>query len=541
MNRREDIAGSAYRGRTASIGFAHGRFVRIAGIADGNQDVGTPKEEQAALRAALDSAGRQIATLANETGGDAAQILEFQVALLEDEDFLDPIVAAVLAGVPAEAAWLSALDEQIAIYNATADEYLRARSSDLLDLRDRVRRTLRGGTNEILRIPSGAVVCADDLPPSQFLEVDWSKGGGLALLKGSAASHVALLARARGIPMVVQLGAVPEHARNALLDGESATLELDPTSAQVGLFEQRRQLHRKSREAARAILRRPSAAWRGERVRLMLNIQRAEDLEHADAKYADGIGLMRTEFLLREQEGLPDEERQYRAYDSVLRWAGTRPVTIRTFDAGGDKPVTGFTESGEINPFLGVRGLRLCLARRDIFVVQLRALARAAVCGNLKVMFPMVTIPEEVEAARALFVEVIDRLEAEGIAAVLPELGIMVEVPAAALTIEQFKASFFSIGSNDLVQYVTACDRTNGALERLADPLNPGVLELIRRTVQHGRRAGISVSLCGEMAGDRRCIPALLTCGLRELSVNPSSLAQVKQAISELGRGDGRG
>jgi phosphotransferase system enzyme I (PtsI) len=541
MNKPEGIASSAYRGRTASIGFAHGPFVRVVAVADGGREIGTPEEEKAALRAALDSAARQIAMLANDAGGEAAQILEFQVALLEDEDFVDPIFATILSGVSAERAWSSAVDEQLRIYGSAADEYLRARSSDLVDLRDRVIRTLHGAANEVLRIPSGAVVCADDLPPSQFLEMDWSNGGGLALLKGSPTSHVALLARARGIPMVVQLGSVPEQAQKALLDGESATLDLDPSSTQVSVFERRRALHQKSRAAARAILHRPTAAWRGEKMRLMINIQRAEDLEHADAKYADGIGLMRTEFLLSEQEGLPDEERQFVAYDSVLRWAGTRPVTIRTFDAGGDKPVVGFTESGETNPFLGVRGLRLCLARLDVFTVQLRALARAAVRGNLKVMFPMVTIPQELEAARNIFVEVVDRLAAEGIAAVLPQLGIMVEVPAAALTIEQFKASFFSIGSNDLAQYVTACDRTNGALDQLSDPLHPGVLELIRRTAEYGRRAGISVSLCGEMAGDPRCIPALLACGVRELSVNPSALAQVKQAINEPSPGGARG
>ena len=164
---------------------------------------------------------------------------------------------------------------------------------------------------------------------------------------------------------------------------------------------------------------------------------------------------------------MPDEETQYQAYDAVLRWAGERPVTIRTFDAGGDKPVPGFTVDGEANPFLGVRGLRLCLARPDVFSVQLRALARAAVRGNLKVMFPMVTTPEELEAGRRLFVDVVEQLQREGVPAVLPELGIMVEVPAAALTIKRFNASFFSIGSNDLTQYVTACDRTNGSLAKL--------------------------------------------------------------------------
>jgi phosphotransferase system enzyme I (PtsI) len=337
--------------------------------------------------------------------------------------------------------------------------------------------------------------------------------------------------------MVVQLGAVAETAQTALLDGERATLELDPGVDQIQAFARRQQVHRKNRTAAHVILRRPAPLWEGEKIRLLINIQRVEDLEHDHAQYADGIGLMRTEFLLGTDGHMPDEEAQYLAYDAVLRWAGNRPVTIRTFDAGGDKPVPGFTEEGEVNPFLGVRGLRLCLARADIFSVQLRALARAALHRNLKVMFPMVTNPEELEDARNLFADKVARLQAEGIPAKLPELGIMVEVPAAALTIERFGASFFSVGSNDLVQYVTACDRTNGALAKLSDPLHPAVLELIRRVADHGRHSGISVSLCGEMAGDPRCIPALLSCGLRELSVNPSALAQVKQAIEGLSRG----
>lgn len=337
--------------------------------------------------------------------------------------------------------------------------------------------------------------------------------------------------------MVVQLGAIPHAGATALLDGEGATLELDPSAEQVRIFEKRRESHRKSRASARAILRRPTASWRGEHIKLLINIQRVDDLDDADAQYADGIGLMRTEFLLAGRSDLPDEETQFQAYDAVLRWAGARPVTIRTFDAGGDKPVPGFTFDGEANPFLGVRGLRLCLARPEIFAVQLRALARAAVRGNLKVMFPMVTSADELEAGRKLFADIVQRLQADGIAAMLPELGIMVEVPAAALAVSSFKASFFSIGSNDLAQYVLACDRSNGALAPLMDPLHPAVLELIARTAEHGRRAGIGVSLCGDMAGDPRCVPALLNCGLRELSVNASALAQIKQTIDRLSSG----
>jgi phosphoenolpyruvate-protein phosphotransferase (PTS system enzyme I) len=534
---KADVAELAYQGRTASIGFAQGPFVRVDAVANGERAAGAPADEAVALRGAIEQASRQIAELAAVAGGEAAQILEFQVALMEDQDFLDAVFAAINRGEPADLAWRSSLDEQIAEYDAAPDEYLKARSSDLADLRDRVVRILRGGDNQAPRIPGGAVVCADDLPPSRFLEIDWSAGGGLALLRGSPTSHVAMLARAKGIPMVVQLGRIPRAAATALLDGEGATLELDPSAEQIGLFERRREIHRKSRASARAILRRPAASWRGERIRLLINIQRAEDLDHADAQYADGIGLMRTEFLLSDAEGLPDEETQFQTYDKVLRWADRRPVTIRTFDAGGDKPVPGFTPEGEANPFLGVRGLRLCLARHEIFAVQLRALARAAVRGNLKVMLPMVTLADELEAAQKLFADVVQGLQAGGIAAMLPELGIMVEVPAAALSIASFKAAFFSIGSNDLTQYVLASDRSNGALASMMDPLHPAVLELITRTAEHGRRAGINVSLCGDMAGDTRCVSALLNCGLRELSVNASALAQIKHTIDRLSSG----
>ena len=540
MNLRADIAGQAYKGITASTGFAHGPFVRVGAVMTDGRRAEAPTDEERVLRAALLAAGQQVAALADAAGGEAANILEFQVALLEDDEFLEPAFGAIREGASADAAWASALTKQIADYDSAPDEYLRARSSDLADLRDRVLHALSGGSGEPLKIPRGAVVCAEDLPPSRFLEIDWSNGGGVALLRGSSTSHVAMLARARGIPMVVQLGAISVNAGTALLDGEGGTLELDPSSEQVGGFEKRRELHRKSRASAQAILQRPAASWHGEKVRLLINIQQVEDVNHPDAQYADGIGLMRTEFLLAGKAELPDEDTQYGAYDSVLRWAGDRPVTIRTFDAGGDKPVPGFTEDGEANPFLGVRGLRLCLRHPDVFSVQLRALARAAVRGNLKVMFPMVTTPDELEDGRALFLEAVKRLKSAGVAAALPPLGIMVEVPAAALTIDRFKAAFFSIGTNDLVQYVTACDRSNGALVTLTDPLNPAVLDLIGRVAEFGARNGMPVSLCGDMAGDPRCIPALLSRGLRELSVNPPALAQIKRTIDELGREDPR-
>jgi phosphoenolpyruvate-protein phosphotransferase (PTS system enzyme I) len=526
--------GRVFNGKLASHGYAHGPLVWAGAVA---VDRRRPSDdEEGALRAALAAATKQIAGLAEAAGHEAADILEFQIALLDDESFLEPVFTAIAAGAAAEVAWSQALDKQIAAYRAAPDEYLRARAADFADLRDRVVAALNGGAAAPSAIPAGAIVCAEDLPPSRFLEIDWSKGGGLALAKGSPTSHVAMLARARGVPMVVQLGgALPEAAAAALLDGDSATLEVDPPTPRIAAFEARRSGEAERKAAVRAALVGPALAWRGEPLKFFLNIQSAADLDHSDAEYADGVGLMRTEFLFGDPAGLPDEEKQRIAYEAVLRWAGDRPVTIRTVDAGGDKPIRGFTEDGEANPFLGVRGLRLCMKRPDVFAVQLRALARAAVGGKLKVMFPMVTAPSEFMAARAPFERTVKELKAAGVPAALPELGIMVEVPAAALTIDAFRASFFSIGSNDLTQYVTACDRSNGALGALADPLNPGVVELIRRVVEHGRRRGVSVSLCGDMAGEPRYVAELLRSGLREFSMATPSLARVKHAIAGLG------
>jgi phosphotransferase system enzyme I (PtsI) len=402
-----------------------------------------------------------------------------------------------------------------------------------MDLRDRVLLVLNSERRAVARLAPAAIVVAEDLPPSRFLEIDWSGGGAIALSSGSAASHTAMLARARGVPMVVQLGALPDAAM-ALLDGERGALELDPSPERIAAFQSWRAAHAGQDEGTPAGLAGPPIAYLGERVRLMINIQGPADLSHPAARCADGVGLMRTEFLFEGHADLPDEETQLSAYVAVLDWADGRPVTIRTVDAGGDKPIRGLSQGGEANPFLGVRGLRLSLRRPEIFAVQLRALARAAARGRLKVMFPMVTAPFEFVAARDLFVGIVDALTSAGVAAALPELGMMVEVPAAALTIGAFAASFFSIGSNDLTQYVTACDRTNGSLSELADPLNPAVLELIRRVVADGGASGRGVSLCGEMAGEPRHVAALLRCGLRELSMNPSSLAQVKRAILDL-------
>jgi phosphotransferase system enzyme I (PtsI) len=287
-----------------------------------------------------------------------------------------------------------------------------------------------------------------------------------------------------------------------------------------------------ARFAADAGRAKPARTASGRRIAVHLNIAAPQDLAGLDPAICDGIGLVRTEFLFEASGGLPDEDTQYAAYRRILAWAEGRPVTIRTLDAGGDKPIAGLTIAGESNPFLGLRGIRLSLSRPDVFRPQLRALARAAVHGTLKVMLPMVAVPSELGQAGALLDAEITALRAEGVACVRPPLGIMVEVPAAALRAEDFDAAFYSIGSNDLTQYTMAAARDIGAVADLNDTGNPAVIALIARTVEAGRARSVEVSLCGDAAADTHLTRALLATGLTVLSVPPVAVARLKAAIA---------
>jgi phosphotransferase system enzyme I (PtsI) len=528
MTRRE------LSGQPAAPGIAVGPLVRLGDGLRAGRIAGTPAQERAALTAAIEAAVTDLAALAAQAGGDAAEILEFQVAMLEDEALRDPALPAIAAGTPADLAWAETLAVQVADYEAAEDAYFQARAADLRDLGDRVLRHLLGDATDA-GLPPGAIVLADDITPSRFLAANW-RGGGIALMAGSRASHVAMLARARGVPMVVGLGAVPdEHHDRAALDGAAGRLWLSPDAADEASLARLAAAAGAAGRAAADLLHRPAATAAGQRVLVQINVADPAELDGLDPALCDGIGLTRTELLFPANGGLPDEDTQYAVYRRILEWAGGRPVTIRTLDAGGDKPVAGLTIAGESNPFLGVRGIRLSLARADVFAVQLRALARAAMHGDLKVMLPMVTVPEELEASRDLLDAALSDLASRDVPARRPALGIMVEVPAAALAIERFDAAFFSIGSNDLTQYVTASARDIGAVAALADVGNPAVLRLIAEVAAHGARIGREVSLCGDAAGDPAVVPALLDAGLTSLSMAPNAVGAVKAAIAGYG------
>ncbi len=536
------MAERIFTGGVASRGLASGIIVYHRAASAHATVQGLPAEERERLSQAIaTAAGRLTRLTESETAmgnDDAGAILEFQIALLEDPELVQPAYEAVAAGAPAVGAWNQALDAQIAEFEASEDDYFRARAADLKDLRDRVSDLLTGAGGGLRTVREDSILVSKDLAPSRFLEADWTKYRGVALTGGSANGHVAILARARGIPLLIGLDVADldlKDGSSAILDADNGRLIQQPTEDTWTYYTQRLDARRAAAAAVAEFLPKPARTGSGDRVRVYVNVDDLSLLDGLDPAHCDGIGLTRTEFLFYGGGGAADEDAQYAAYCRLLQWADGHPVTIRTLDAGGDKPIPGLTPEGETNPFLGLRGLRLSLAHPQVFRVQLRALARAAADGALKVMLPMVTAPHELTAARTLFEAEVAALTEAGIPARLPPLGIMVEVPAAALDIASFAADFFSIGSNDLVQYVTAAGRDCAAVADLYDPLNPAVLELIRRVAAHGADSGKDVSLCGDMAGDPRYLGPLLDAGLRHLSVAPAALAPVKAGIADYG------
>lgn len=523
-------------GVAAADGLVVGRAVRLVSAARLQRAAGSLEEERGVLRNAITHASEQLEALAEAQDEMGAEVLEFQTALLEDEDLLAPVFAAVETGQPADQAWIRVIDGEIVEYREGEDDYFRARADDLLDLKDRVLSVLHGKETTQVDL-DGDIIVAQDLTPSRFLELDWTVYRGAAICGGSPTSHVAILARARGIPLVVGLEDAPEtlqQACPAVLDAETGRLILAPKPETLEDIERRLRVREVDDEAADLHINEAAITRAGERVEILINADDPRVLAQVPVEHCDGIGLTRTEFLFS-NGALPDEQKQYEVYRDLMTWAAGRSVIIRTLDAGGDKPIPGVTLDDEANPFLGVRGVRLSLMKPEVLKLQLRALARAAVLGPLKIMIPMVTVPEEVEAVRRLLDAALAELAAEGVAHARPQVGMMVEVPAAALTAERFKVDFFSIGSNDLIQYTTACARDNPAVTRLASPKNPAVLELIRRTVEAAARMGVEVSLCGDMASDPHAIPDLLDCGLRRLSVAPAQVGRVKLAVRRYG------
>lgn len=522
-------------GQCASAGLARGTAVEITPHDAQQRTGGHPDEEARVLRAAMALAADQLQEIIGNSDKNSAEIIEFQWALLMDDELSAPAFAAITGGSAAHDAWNATLNAEISGYLESDDAYFRARAADLEDLRARVITAMSGGTSAH-SAPPGSILFAADLAPSTFLSMDWQHGGALVLSAGSQNSHLAMLARSRGIPMLVGANwpsPLPDGAL-ALVDALRGQVIVAPTPATLNAFEARFADEKSQAAAQQQTVRQPAISKDGQRILVNINIATADELPGIDPQICDGIGLVRTEFLFEGQREFPDETTQYQIYARILDWAAGRPVVIRTLDAGADKPLPGLTIDGESNPFLGVRGIRLSLARPDIFRVQLRALLRAAVHGDLRIMLPMVAAPEEISAVSKLLDEELQDLQQHGIAARRPLLGIMIEVPVTALAIDRFPADFYSIGSNDLTQYVMAAARDNRSLAYLLDPAHPAMLRLVENVARYGVGSGKSVSLCGEAGADARALPHLLHAGLRSVSVAPAAVGRVKQLVASL-------
>lgn len=508
--------------------------------------VSDPSGEISRLRDALGQARDQLVEVQGEVAqrdAEVAEIFEFQRMMLDDPTLVHAMEGHIRdAAYNAELAVKLVIDEWVTRFESGEDTLMRLRAADVRDAGDRVLRILLGmsGDRPLGSLKEPAIVVAEELTPSDTARLDREKVLGLCMAGGGATSHVAILARMWNLPAVVGLGkAVLEVPEGALLavDGQAGLVEVHPSPDVVQEYESRRQDLRDRLD--RALTRRdePAITTDGHRVEVVANIGDISSAREALEYGAEGVGLLRTEFLYLNRSTIPDEEEQYQAYRAIADVLGERPLIIRTLDIGGDKPLPYLDLEPEMNPFLGVRAIRLALRRPDLFQPQLRAILRASAGRNVKVMFPLIATYREVTQGRDALREAQEVLDQRGVPyAKDVEVGIMVETPAAAQQAINLAplVDFFSIGSNDLTQYTLACDRGNQQLGDLFQALDPAILGLIRRVIDAAHAAGKWVGLCGELAGERRAIPLLVGLGLDEFSMTPRAIPEAKQIIRSL-------
>ena len=502
------------------------------------------EEELARFQSAVEAVVQKLSETAErlrESGSEKeAGIFDAHVEMAEDPEFHSEVEERVRNLTSPEAAVLAVGEEFAGMFAEMEDEYMAARADDVRDVASQVAADLMGSKAaglEMLKEPS--VILARNLAPSDTVRIPKGMALGFVIAEGSKTSHVSIMARSFAIPAVVGVGAALEEAFEAevvALDGGEGYAVADPDHDTVVEFE-RKQEAITEEQAVLAEFKHVEARTRdGQRIEVAANIGSTEEAESALEWGAEGVGLFRTEFLFMERPELPSEEEQYGAYRKVAEAFGERPVIIRTLDVGGDKDLPGVDQPEEENPFLGWRGIRMCLDVPELFKPQLRAILRAASHGNLRIMFPMIVDTVELHAANELIQECRRELENEGTQFGEVDIGVMVETPAAAIRAADLapEVSFFSIGTNDLVQYTLAADRGNERLRRLQSAEHPAVLDLIGRTCKAAREAGIWVGVCGETAGEAAMIPKLIELGVTELSMSAPSIPRAKKVLSEL-------
>ena len=485
----------------------------------------------------LSATGERLRDAGNE---EEAAIFDAHVELAQDPELSSGVEERVRNLTSSEAAVLTVGEEYAQMFAAMEDEYLAARADDVRDVTHQIAAELMGrGAEELEALEVPSVILASGLAPSDTARIPKGMALGFVTAEGSKTSHVSIMARSMGIPAVVGVGAALDRvlgAETVAVDGGEGYAVANPDPNTVAEFERKQEAVAEERSALEEFKYVEGRTRDGRRIEISANLGSTDEVEEALSWGAEGVGLLRTEFLFMEREELPSEDEQYEAYRRVAEDFGEKPVIVRTLDVGGDKGLPGIDQPEEENPFLGWRGIRMSLDVQELFKPQLRAILRAAAVGNLKLMFPMIADIEELRAAKEILEECQKELEREGVEIGPVEVGIMVETPAAAVCAEELakEVSFFSIGTNDLVQYTLAADRGNERLRRLQSADHPAVLKFIRYTCEAAEEAGIWVGVCGEAAGEPELIPKLVKFGVTELSMNTPSIPKAKKIVSEL-------
>ena len=502
----------------------------------------TPEDEfarfQAAQKAAQDQLGQLYEKALDEVGEDNAAIFEIHQMMLEDEDYVEAVKGILdTQGATAEYAVTTTGENFAAAFAAMEDPYMQARSADVKDISRRVVNILAGADTGTVQGDEPAILVADDLTPSETVQLDKSKLLGFITRHGSTNSHTAILARTRGIPALIGVDFDESwDGQLGILDGYNHCVYVDPAAELLTTMEAKRRADLEQEALLQGLKKKPNVTLDGTEIRVYANIGGVGDVGLVLQNDAQGIGLFRSEFLYLDGDDYPTEDEQFAVYKRVVETMAGKKVIIRTLDIGADKQADYFGLDHEENPALGYRAIRICLTRRDVFKTQLRAILRSSAFGAVSIMFPMIISVREVRDAKEVLEECRAELTARGVAMGEVEVGIMVETPAAVMIADELarEVQFFSLGTNDLTQYTLAIDRQNPKLDAFYNPHHPAILRMIRQTIEAGHRHGCWVGICGELGADPALTETFLRMGIDELSVSPASILPLRKRIREL-------
>ncbi|HIV35377.1 MAG TPA: phosphoenolpyruvate--protein phosphotransferase [Candidatus Blautia intestinigallinarum] len=500
-----------------------------------------PEDLEAEKQRYIDARGKAIEQLGElykkacqEVGEANAAVFEVHSMMLEDDDFNDAILNMISTqGVNAEYAVAVTGDNFSNMFSQMEDEYFKARAADIIDISNRVVSVLRGSENNY-QLTKPVILVADDLAPSETVQLDKNKLLAFVTRMGSSNSHTAILARSMNIPALIGIPIQKEwNGKMAVVDGYTGTLYLDPDEETLNELRRKKEAEDEERKLLAELKGKEDVTLDGKKIKLYANIGNPSDVANVLKNDAQGIGLFRSEFLYLETDHFPTEDEQFQAYKKVAEMMGSKKVIIRTLDIGADKQVDYFNLKHEDNPAMGYRAIRICLTQPDIFKTQLRALFRASAFGNISIMYPMIISLEEIKKIKEIVAEVKQELTEQGVAFKDVEQGIMIETPAAAVMSDVLakEVDFFSIGTNDLTQYTLAIDRQNAELDNFYDAHHPAILRMIKMVVDNGHAGGCWVGICGELGADTELTETFMKMGVDELSVSPTFVLPVRKLI----------